>query len=103
MFIFHFTFVTCHYRPDTVSANDTMVNVIWKMENGLSDQHLIGVIQFLSDIFRQRDAANRTVIQRVAVEEDFDQRGRPDAPLNEGLRERVFDVFLESAAQGARA
>ena len=60
----------------------------------LSDKHLIGVIQFLGDVFRQRDSAHRTVIQRVAVEEDLDQRGRPDAPLNEGLREWVFDLFL---------
>ena len=48
----------------------------------LSDQNLIRVIQLLGQISRQRDSADRTVIQRLAVEKHLDQRRGADASLN---------------------
>src|SRR4029077_2893478 len=42
---------------------------------------------------------HRTVVQLVAVEEDFDERGaRGDRALDERFRERVLDVLLQRAA-----
>src|SRR3989442_14188286 len=42
---------------------------------------------------------HRPVVERLIGDDDFQSRGRDDLALDQRLRERVFDVLLQRAAQ----
>src|SRR6266566_10166761 len=42
---------------------------------------------------------HRPVVERLVGDNDFQSRGRDDLALDQRLRERVFDVLLQRAAQ----
>src|SRR5207244_3483354 len=47
---------------------------------------------------------HRAIVQLIAFEENLDERrARGDRALDQGLRKRIFNVFLERPAQRARA
>src|ERR1051325_885820 len=46
---------------------------------------------------------HRAVLQRVTIQIDFDYGSLAEAPANERLGKRVFDMLLQRAAQRSRA